>query len=255
MVDIVKIKKALLIEPYTSLYDLANTASQKRTDTPDVVAKPTDDSANTQQQGLIPADAKPLAYDISSLLDSTYRQRGRRLNLSMRQLSKAKEELVSKELAIEVWIGKTLFLAPTEKLYKHLELLSPYKRNVSIEHSFLTLVAKSLIEADSAVQKMGIEVPIGDSGSTVDLVAYLKNGQRQAYEITLSSSNVSQNAAKLRNKGFSKITFICRDDQLKQSVSKILRDAGFEPDFFSTIECTIFSALMRKRKTSDRRTI
>lgn len=254
MVDLIKIKKALQIEPYTNLYDLANSATEKSTGNPEVTEKPTDNSTNTQQQDLISADTKPLAYDITALLDSTYRQRGERLKLSMRKLSKAREELISKELAIEVWIGKTVFLTPTEKLYQHLGLLSPYKRNVSIEHSFLTLVAQSLIETDSAIQKTATEVAIGNSGSTVDLVAYFKNGQRQAFEITLSSSNVSQNATKLCNKGFSKITFICRDDQLRQSVSRILRDAGFEPDFFSIIECTIFSALMRKRKTLGRRT-
>jgi len=254
MVDLIKIKKALQIEPHTNLYELANSTTEKSTGNPGVVAKPTDDSINTQPQNLISANAKPLAYDIATLLDSTYRQRGQRLKFSMRQLGKAKEELISEELAIEIWIGKTLFLAPTEKLYKHLGLLSPYKRNVSIEHSFLTLVAQSLIEADPAIQKTVTEVAIGNSGSTVDLVAYFKNGQRQAFEITLSSSNVSQNAAKLCNKGFSKTTFICRDDQLRQSVSKILRDDDFEPDFFSIIECTIFSVLMRNRKTLDRRT-
>ena len=254
MVNLIKIKKALQIEPYTNLYDLANATRRKPTENPEVIEKPTDNSTNTQPQALISADTKPLAYDITTLLDSTYRQRGERLKFSMRQLSKAKEELISEDLAIEVWIGKTLFLAPTEKLYKHLGLLSPYKRNVSIEHSFLTLVAQSLIEADTAIRKTVTEVAISNSGSTVDLVAYFKNGQRQAFEITLSSSNVSQNAAKLCNKGFSKITFICCDDQLRQSVSKILRDDGFEPDFFSIIECTIFSVLMRNRKTLGRRT-
>jgi len=254
MVDLIRIKKALQIEPYTNLYDFANATSRKPTENQEVIEKPTDNNVNTQPQNLISANAKPLAYDIATLLDSTYRQRGERLKISMRKLNKAKEELIFKELAVEVWIGKTLFLAPTEKLYHHIGLLSPYKRNVSIEHSFLTLVAQSLIEADPAIQKTVTEVAIGNSGSTVDLVAYFKNGQRQAFEITLSSSNVSQNAAKLCNKGFSKITFICRDDQLRQSVSKILRDDGFEPDFFSIIECTIFSVLMRNRKTLDRRT-
>lgn len=252
MADIVTIKKALLIEPYTSLYDIANTASPKPANSPNVIAEPIDAIANPQEQDLISADAKPLAFDIANCLDSTYRSRSERLKFSMRRINKAKEELVSKELAIEVWIGKTLFLAPTEKLYQHLGLLSPYKRNVSVEHSFLTLVAKSLIEANPAVQKTAIEVPIGDTGSTVDLVAYLKNGQRHAYEITLSTSNIGQNAAKLHDKGFSKITFICRDDQLRQAVSKMLCDAGFEPDFFSHIECTIFSGLMRNSKTSER---
>lgn len=254
MADLITIKRALQVEPHTSLYELANPTDDKPAGSPKVSSEPVNNGPSLKKQDLISSDAKALAFDIVAYFDSTYRQRGQRLKYSGRQLSKAKEELVSKEFAIEVWIGKTLFLAPTEKLYQHLELCSPYKRNVSTKHSFLTLVAQQLIEADSAVQKTAIEVAVGSTGSTVDLVAYLKSGQRQAFEITLSSSNIGQNAAKLHNKGFSKITFICRDNQLRQSVSKILHDAGFEPDFFSNIECTIFSALMRNRKTSSRRT-
>ena len=253
MVDITTIKKALQVEAHISLYELVNISTEKPADTQAVMPELVDDIASSQKQDLISADAKPLAFDIVNCFDSTYRRRSKRLKLSMRKLDKAKEELISKELAMEVWIGKTLFLAPTHKLYQLLGLDTPYKRNVSIEHSFLTMVARGLIEEDRAVQKTAVEVAIGDTGSTVDLVAYLKNGQRQAYEITLSTSNIGQNAAKLHDKGFSKITFICRDDQLRQAVSKMLCDAGFEPDFFSHIECTIFSALMRNRKTSDRR--
>jgi len=42
MVDLIKIKKALQIEPHTNLYELANSTTEKSTGNPGVVAKPTD---------------------------------------------------------------------------------------------------------------------------------------------------------------------------------------------------------------------
>ncbi|MCF7955171.1 MAG: hypothetical protein K9M75_05160 [Phycisphaerae bacterium] len=242
---------ALEVIPHESLQELAYVKEelQEKRLAKTVKAEITDDLQMEDQLVLTP-DATALAYDIIHTFASVYKERGGRLGFSVRRLSKAKEELIENQLAMEIWSGKALFLAPTERLYSHLKMLSPYKRNVSLEHSFRSLLTEQLIKGYLHIHKTGIEVPVGTTGSTVDLVAYLKNGGRWAYEITLSSSNVTENAAKLRNKGFSKIIFVCRDDQLRRSVQTILRDAGFEPDFFATIECTIFSVLMKKHKRS-----
>jgi len=246
-----EIKRALQVDPYENLYDLATATPGKAMPPPKVTSKvdtSVQDSPPAQGQGQISAGAKPLAYDVASVINCPYKQRGRRLNMSMRQLASARDELVEKGMAKEVWLGKSLHLAPTDKLFQHLGLLSPYRRNVSLEHSFLALLTRALLEGDPTIQKMCIEVAVGTSGRTVDLVAYLKNGERWAWEITLSSSNVTENAAKLRNRGFARIIFVCRDDALRKSVRTILRDANFDPDFFSTIEFTIFSALITKNK-------
>jgi len=246
-----EIKRALQVDPHENLYDLATATPEKTTGVPKITNKvntSVQGSPPAQGQGQISADDKPLAYNIAAVLNCPYKQRGRRLNMSMRQLASAKDELVEKGMVKEVWLGKSLYLAPTDKLFQYLGLLSPYRRNVSLEHSFLVLLTRALLEADPTIQKICIEVAVGTSGRTVDLVAYLKNGERWAYEITLSSSNVTENAAKLRNRGFARVIFVCRDDALRKSVRTILRDADFGPDFYSTIEFTIFSTLINKSR-------
>jgi len=76
----------------------------------------------------------------------------------------------------EVWLGKVLLLAPTAELYAILRMESPYRRNVwGGIHSFLILVAAKLIEANPLVKYVKPEVSLGDSSSTVDLIAYLGN--------------------------------------------------------------------------------
>ena len=98
------------------------------------------------------------------------------------------------------------------------------------------------------IQSIKQEAFLGDSNSTTDLLVCMKNGQRHAYEITLSLSNISANAAKLQNKGFSEIIFVCQDFNLKEAVWAKIRNVGFDPDFLATIRCTIFSALIKQRK-------
>ena len=252
------IKKALEVIPYENLYELANSVSeeamsqqaQKTVEKP--VPKKTENTSHPKEDTLS-KDANLLACHVASSINITYKQRGILLKLSMRKLGQAKEELVSKEMVRELDIGKGLFLAPTEKLYQYLGLICPYKRNVSIEHSFMTLLAQLCIESDPLVQKSRIEVPVGDSGRTIDIVSYLTNGERIAWEITSScKSNVASNAANLKGKGFSKIVFICRDHHIRKSVQIILADACFEPEFHSIIECTLLGDLITKKKKNNK---
>jgi len=247
------IQKALEIIPYKSLFDLACEEEKKPAKPSRTPVKTSSPDPSVTPEIMLSQNATMLAYDMAQIPASTYRDTGGRLGLSNRRLGKARDELVSLQMALEVWVGGSLYLAPTEQLYERLSLESPYKRNVSTEHSFLSLVTEKLIQIDPLIQKTVIEVPTGNIGCTVDLMAYLKNGGRWSFEITLSCSNVAANAAKLRNKGFSKIVFVCRDDQLRRSVQTILRDVGFEPEFFALIECTIFSVLMKAYKRSTRK--
>ena len=168
--------------------------------------------------------------------------------MSVRRLQNAKHELVAKGLIREIWLGKSLFLAPTSKVFALMGLESPYHRNVSDIHSFLVLLTQRLVEPNPLVKYVKQEVSLGDSNSTLDLLAHMKNGQAWAYEITLNASNVSANAAKLQGKGFSQIIFVCRDFDLKGAVWARIRNAGFDPDFLATIRCTIFSSLIRQRR-------
>ncbi|MFA6186345.1 MAG: hypothetical protein WC770_03915 [Phycisphaerae bacterium] len=253
MADLLQIKKALEVWPYENLYDIANAIPEKTLNSQNSAAKPADNKrpgSEMPPQCATVEDENLLGCNIVTSPYIPYKQRGIQLKFSMRRLEKAKEGLISKELAKEVWIGRNLFLAPTEKLYQHLSVTSPYKRNVSIEHSFSVLFAQWCIEADPLVQKTVIEAPVDTFGHTIDCVSYLKNGNRLAWEITFNcTNNVTSHAAKLKGKGFSKIIFVCRDHHIRKSTQTILNDAGFEPEFFSTIECMLFSDLIREKKS------
>jgi hypothetical protein len=200
--------------------------------------------------GLSP-DAKMLGYDITTNPDSQLSERQDRLKFSARQIENTKSELLFHKYIKEIWLGKSLFLAPTPELYTLLGFPSPYKRNVSNVHSFLILLAERLIKVNPLVKYTRTEMPVDNKNpsSTVDLIACLKSGQRIAYEIVHRGiSNVTALAARLKDKGFSEVTFIAVDYTTKQRVWAAIKNAGFDPEFLSTIRCTIFSSLIRQKK-------
>lgn len=243
-------------QEWTSLFDLpasgqskgrvADKALASEAAASTLPSKPEEPSASAA--GLT-AHAHILALNIVVDLAGLFRDRQEGTGLTMRQLETAKRGLLNKGLIKEVWLGKVLLLAPTEQLYLVLGMDSPYKRNVWDIHSFLILVAAKLIEANPLVKYVKPEVSLGDSSSTVDLVAYLKDGNRWAYEIVNKGiTNVSANAAKLQGKGFSQVVVLCTDFNIKQRVLASVRNAGFSPSFLSTVRYQIFSALMRQNK-------
>ena len=251
MLDKQTIEKALKVIPYQNLYELANVSNEESNDSSKVdVTRNVKDTSNPQStnQPELTEDERILGMHLVTSPYISYKQRGIQLKLSMRKLANAKEGLVSKEMVKEIWIGRKLFLAPTEKYYKYVNFTSPYKRCVSIDHAFSVLLAKYCFEIDVTVQKTAIEVPIGVSGQTVDGVSYLKNGSRIAWEVTLNCTNITSNAAKLKGKGFSKIIFICRDHNIKKSVTALINNAGFDPEFNSIIEVILFGDLLKKIK-------
>lgn len=196
----------------------------------------------------LPAIQMILGLDVVTFLASNFRERVKRLSSSVRELERTRQALVNKGLIKEVWLGKSLYLAPEEKLYHLLAMDCPYKRNRWDLHSFLILLATKLIEPNPLVKYVKPEVSLGDSNATVDLIVYLKNGNRWAYEIIHKGvTNVSANAAKLQGKGFSQVVFLCMDFNVKQRVWALIRNAGFHSNFLSTIRCQIFSALIRQR--------
>jgi hypothetical protein len=249
-----EIRRALLFEGWTSMYDLVTSkpTSAPRGQLPDKTG-----SAGFQQDGSTTAfglsvAGKTLGYDIVTYLDSQFSERQHRLNLSARQMENAKTELFSQKLIKEIWLGKSLFLVPTPALYTVMGFESPYeKRNISDIHSFLVLLAEKLIEPNPLVKYTRREVPLDNSNSIsmVDLIVYLKSGERLAYEIVHRSiTNVAALAARLEGKGFAQVIFLATDFNVKERVWASIRSAGFDPDFLSTIRCTIFSAIIRQKK-------
>jgi hypothetical protein len=247
-----EIRRALLFEGWTSMYDLVTSkpTSAPRRQLPDKTG-----SAGFQQDGGTTAfglsvAGKTLSYDIVTYLDSQFSERQHRLNLSARQMENAKTELFSQKLIKEIWLGKSLFLVPTPALYTVMGFESPYdKRNISDIHSFLVVLAEKLIEPNPLVKYTRREVPLGDSNFSVDLISYLKSGERLAYEVVHRSiTNVAALAARLEGKGFSQVVFVATDYNTKERVWGSIRNAGFDQDFLSTIRCIIFSTLIRQKK-------
>lgn len=244
------IEKALHFESWESLQQsgtLGNAEPQKNNKQKKACQTSTP-VGQAELLGLSP-EAKVLGLNCVSRIPYQFTERLKQTNLSVRQLEKAKQELVNKQLIKEVFLGKNLFMAPTEKLFLLFGMESPYKRNTWELHSFLVLLAAELIKTDPLIEYARREVSIGDSSSTIDIVSLAKKGQRRAWEIVHHcSENIYANAAKLQGKGFSQIIFLCSDYNIRQAVWAKIRNAGFDPDFYSIIRCTIFSSLIRQRK-------
>jgi hypothetical protein len=242
----------LKTEPYENLFDLVHTPRPPQNRPQAVNAPPAPapaTPATPASSGPSPdltAQEQILALDIVTFLTSTLRQRLERLSLSARQLESTKASLLNKGLIKEVWLGKSLMLAPMESLYKVLGVDCPYQRNASDVHSYLVLLAAKLLESDPLVKHVKTEVSFGDSSATADLVVYLKDGDRQAYEIVnRNTTNVPALAARLQGKGFAQICFLATEFSVKERVWATLRNAGFDSDFLATVHCNIFGTLLR----------
>jgi len=245
------IRRALMWERWKSFYDLnpPKQPDQPRIEPPDSAACVIIQPDGPVLTSGLSANARILGYDIVTYPDSQFSERQSRLDLSARQLENAKTELLNLTWIKEVWLGKSLMLAPTKQLYAILGMESPYKRDTWDVHSFLVLVAAKLVEHNPLVKHVKCEPYLGDSNSTVDLIAYLKNGNRWAYEVIHRSiTNVSATAAKLNGKGFSLIYLLATDFNLKERIWVSILNAGFDPDFLSTIRCIIFNSLFRQKK-------
>jgi len=245
------IEKALHIEPWESMQQritLGKTEPPKNNGKDKKACQTSTPTEQSDILGLSP-EARILGLDSVSRIPYQFTERQRWTNLSARQLENAKKELLNNQLIKQVFLGKSLFIAPTEKLFLLFGMESPYKRNTWELHSFLVLLAANLIEADPMIKYARREVSIGDLNSTIDVVSAAKNGQRWAWEIVHHcSENIYALAAKLQGKGFSQIIFLCSDYNIKQAVWAKIRNAGFDPDFRSTIRCMIFSTLICQRK-------
>jgi hypothetical protein len=195
-------------------------------------------------------DAQRVGDDLATNFSDIYRDRPRKLNMSVRRYENAIEELIRNSLVEKVDVGKILLHAPTKKLFSAFGLKCPYKRLVhDIKHAFLCLVTVQLLKANPLVENAECEVPIGDLNSTIDAVSYRKDGKTFAYEITLKcTSNIAANAQKLWNKGFAQVIFVCLNSNVKQAIWAAIRDAGFDPNFRSIIRVVLFSNLFHQKK-------
>jgi len=189
-----------------------------------------------------------LLWDILVYLYSSVSIRIRRLGISARAFEKAKIEGCEKEFFIESSAGQTIYLVPTRKTFETFNMPYPYKRDVSLEHSYYLLWGCFILEKDPRYKSVQPEVKRGDSGSTSDIVTVAHDGTRETWEVTLSTTNVLANASKYDNTNFARIVFLCRDYKLKEAVKACCREGGLNPDLLAKLEYMQFSTLLRRQR-------
>jgi hypothetical protein len=240
-------KSVLDITPWHSLTEIP-----RQSENNDTIQSVTDNNiTNTQTIQNIP-DSSPVKGSVDKVtLDCIHypfekaRDHAKKMD-SFREYDAAKREAVQNGLLIESKCGKTLYLIATQKAYNTFNIINPYKRATSIEHAFYVQLAADILRKrpDLAVKT---ETPVGNKGATIDLTATDKSGNPAAYEITLSTSNLSSNASKLQASAYQTIIWLCRDaDTAKAVKSYFNKSAALPPDLISKFEYEFFSKWITK---------
>ncbi len=135
---------------------------------------------------------------------------------SIREYDIAKTQALQDGLLIASECGKSVYLIATQAAYDKFGIVNPYKRATSIEHAFFVRLAADKLKRSGFT--VGIETPIGAKGATIDVTTSDKSGNMTAFEVTLSTSNLSSNASKLQDTAYGKIVWLCRDDDTVKAV-------------------------------------
>jgi hypothetical protein len=238
---------ANFIEPWHSLWD-ATVQAFKTHEQPGHISQPrpmvdsgSADNVITPQD--LNRNGTSLGWDVISCQYDENTVRQERLGISSSgKFGDAKRELEEKQLIRIFPIGRWRFLIPKIKLYETFGLKVDRELD---NHTFCVKLGCHLLHKDPEVDRVQTEAKVGSSG-VVDILLHLKNGEREAWEVTLSVGNVASNAAKLHNLGFSKIVFLCRNHHVQQGAWKNLKEAGLPPSLVARVRCILFSTILKK---------
>jgi len=189
-----------------------------------------------------------LLWDIIVYMFSSVSVRIKRLGISGRAFEQAKIEGREKGLFIESSAGQITYLIPTQKAFEAFNLPCPYKRDVSLEHSYYVLWTSFMLDKDPRFRSVQTEVKRGSSGSTSDVITVAHDGTRCAWEVTLSTTNVLANTCKYTDTDFVQIIFLCRDYKLREAVKACCREGGLDPDLLAKLDYRHFSQLLRRQR-------
>ena len=187
-----------------------------------------------------------LLWDILCYLFSSIRARIKRLAISGRVLEQAKNELTTKGVVIESSAGQTVYLIPIPATFAAFNLPCPYKRAVSIEHSFYVALHCFLFRKDVRYKTITPELPLGKTGQTADIGIVSHDGTKEAVEIILNTTNIITNAQKYAGTAFVRILFLCRDYQLRQAVKSSLHQSGLSTELLARLDFAQFSAIKNR---------
>ncbi|NQV34149.1 MAG: hypothetical protein HQ515_15760 [Phycisphaeraceae bacterium] len=111
-----------------------------------------------------------------------------------------------------------------------------------------------MLKKDPNLAKVQMETPIGSKGATIDVTTADKSGVMTAYEITLSTSNLLSNAAKLQDTAYTKIVWLCRDAATAKAVQAYFNKSTSLPDdLLARFEYMHFSKFARQYESKGKR--
>jgi len=203
------------------------------------------EASNLPDSSKVQSSIDKLVLDCIHYPFSKARDHAQRMD-SFREYDTAKTEAVQNGLLIASKCGKSLYLIPTQIAYDKFGITNPYRRATSIEHAFYVLLAANALKTISGLT-VNIETPIGSKGAAIDVTAADKSGNMTAYEVTLSTSNLSSNASKLQNTAYKKIVWLCRDADTAKAVKAYFNKSTFLPsELVSKFEYVHFGKFVKK---------
>ncbi len=204
------------------------------------------------EQSAIKSSVDKLVWDCLNYPCDKVRGHIERLGLSVRIYEAAKNAAIQDGYLLHSMSGKSVYLIATPKTYERFNLPCPYERNTSIEHAFYVNLTGHMLKRYTDL-KVRPETPIGSKGATIDVTTIDKSGKMTAYEITISTSNLLTNAAKLQDTAYEKIVWLCKDAATAKAVKSYFNKSSALPEDlaakFKYLHFSKFNSQLKKRKT------
>ena len=243
-------------QPWHPLTELPISSRESKPEAPTTTKVPTPDVRKTETRNNNPNDkidifanlssnANKVSYNAVFKPELSTNERIKELKMSARSFENAKDELVTKGLAIESNASKKKYLMPKPEVFEAVGLACPYKNIKFVEHSFFMHVAGLKLSNKPSNQTVTLEYKIGTSGHTADIVTTSYNGVLTAYEMTLSASNILQNCLKYDGTAFVKIIFLCRNTDLMKAAKSTVLKAGVSLELIGKIEFILVGSILK----------
>jgi hypothetical protein len=240
------------IEPWRHLADLPQRAASESADETEAhVAAPQPPSgepAITTPMANASPEVQKLVYDCVYYPFDSVSARVKRLGLSGRSFEQAKRDACAGGWIIESPAGQTLYLIATEKAFGAFKMPCPYAgRRVSLPHSFHVSLTVFLLKKDGRYRSVQSEVPLGKEGATSDVLAIMRDGQLEAWEICLTTSHVLANITKYE-KTTHRIVLLARTYELGMAIKGLVKGSGLDSELIARVEHLHVSQLLRRSR-------
>ena len=231
-----------IIIPWHCLTEIPRKETEQVSATPETI---------NNEQPTIKSSVDKLVWDCLNYPFDKVRGHITRLDFSVRIYETAQNTAIQDGYLLHSMSGKSVYLIPTKEAYKKFEMPCPYERSTSIEHAFYVRLTAHTLKHNSDL-KVQPETPIGSKGATIDVTTIDKSGKMTAYEITISTSNLLSNAAKLQDTAYEKIVWLCKDSATANAVKSYFNKSSALPENLTTkfdyLHFSKFSSQIKNRK-------